>query len=485
MEHNESKTTEQWIDIIAHNELPAITSTALMLDKFSNDDKSSLPKLSEAILHDQALSSCLLKVANNIQHIGVNKVTTVSRAAVILGVQAVKNICLTAKLVSSLLASKSLDVNVYNELTQLMANSFYAGMLAKMMVPHYSEEIQEEVYLAAMLYRIGESAFWSSGGQLAENIAAQREEQGVNFDNYCKAHIGSSFSDLSKGLASTWNLSDLLIKALDQPTSRTDEIKTIYFADKLSSIIAMPADREDEYCQLLESIADLMGINQRQLKVRIEHTREQACKLLSSYGAEDLTERLKGLPTQKDFVQPAKSDVIEADISKEKSLLDTFMKLTQLMRSSKDLNEYLQLTLVESAKAFAWQRCSFLMLVDDKKSVKSRFAYNQNVEKDSFKVSINISDNDNIISRVLKEKKPVLINDYKSAQWCDLFTEQLVDLINNGQMILVPVHIGNKNIGVVCAQNFQDDELISGQDFKQFSGLIEHLNMCLTMMMFR
>ena len=86
------KTTEQWIELIANTELPAITSTARMLDKFSNDDKSSLPQLSKAILHDQALSSCLLKVANNAQHIGINKVTTISRATVILGIQTVKNV---------------------------------------------------------------------------------------------------------------------------------------------------------------------------------------------------------------------------------------------------------------------------------------------------------------------------------------------------------------------------------------------------------
>ena len=50
---------QYWVDVIAKNELPAITSTAKMLDKFNNDDKSSLPKLSKAILHDQALASCL------------------------------------------------------------------------------------------------------------------------------------------------------------------------------------------------------------------------------------------------------------------------------------------------------------------------------------------------------------------------------------------------------------------------------------------
>ena len=145
MSNKTRKSTEHLIELIANTELPAITSMAKMLDSFSNDDKSSLPKLSKAILHDQALSSCLLKVANNTQFMGVNKVTTVSRATVVLGIQNVKNVCLTARLVDSLLANKSLDIRVYKKLTQLMANSFFAGMLAKMMVPKYSEEVQEEV----------------------------------------------------------------------------------------------------------------------------------------------------------------------------------------------------------------------------------------------------------------------------------------------------------------------------------------------------
>ncbi len=110
-------SAEHWVDIIAKSELPAITSTAKMLDKFNNDDKSSLPKLSQAILHDQALSSCLLKVANSVQHFSVNKVNTVSRAAVILGIRSVKNICLTSKLVEGLLSNKELNPKIYHQLT--------------------------------------------------------------------------------------------------------------------------------------------------------------------------------------------------------------------------------------------------------------------------------------------------------------------------------------------------------------------------------
>jgi HD-like signal output (HDOD) protein len=475
------QTTEQWVDLIANSELPAITSTARMLDKFSNDDKSSLPKLSEAILHDQGLSSCLLKVANNIQHISINKVTTVSRASVVLGIQTVKNICLTSKLVSSLLASKNLDINVYEQLTQLMANSFYAGMLAKMMVPNYSEEVQEEVYLAAMLYRIGESAFWSAGGDVAKKLANHEANSPQDFEQYCRQEMGINFTELSKGLAGTWSLSDLLIKALDQPTTRTDEVKVIYFADKLSTIIAKPEGCEEDYNHLLKEIANIVGISVRQLTVRIEHTRKQAEKLLTSYGAEILTERINSLPTVEDFKSIGGEFDNKEVVSKEKALLNGFMKLTKLIQNSKDFNEYLQLTLENLALTFAFDRSSFLMLVDDRARVKSRLVVNKSALEDISKINIGIEHSDNVIARVISTDTAALINNHQEIRWRDLITQEICELIEEGVIAFVPVKIGGKVIGVICLQFINPQQKIGTQDFQQICCFIEHLNMCLTM----
>jgi len=484
------KTTEQWIELFANTELPAITSTARMLDKFSNDDKSSLPKLSQAILHDQALSSYLLKVANNVQHKGVNKITTVSRATVVLGIQTVKNVCLTAKLVDSLLTSKSIDFRVYKKLMQLMANSFYAGMLARMMVPNYGEEIQEEVYLAALLYGIGETAFWSGGGEYADQLAQAVDIDSPGFKEYCEQEIGTTFNALSRGLANTWNLSDLLLKALDEPEDRTNEIKTIFFADKLSTSIAQPGESEDDFNSLLEDIAKIMKISVKQLKVRIEDTREQATKLLRSYGAEVLIDLIKELPIASNFGQKTRFAPI-TQITKEKSLLSAFMKLTNLMKSSRDLNEYLQSALVDCVTTFEFDRCSFLMMSDDKSQVKSRFVFNGQAEDDTTRIAFHIRQSDNAIGRVLESKVPALINDYTHRQWRDLVTKELVEFIHDGALAIVPVKIGNKAIGVICAQYFFDNKKsktkkqLSTDDFDQLCSFVEHLNMCLTMIMIR
>ena len=194
-------TPSQWIEGLAKKELPAITSMASVLDKFSNDDISSIPKLSKVILHDQALSSCVLRVANSSDRASINKVTTVSRAAIMLGIHSIKNICLTSKILEGLLRSKNLAPPVYDRLMMLMANAFYAGMLARVMVPNYDESTQEEVYLAAMLYHIGETSFWSTGSDLTKKLIQKANLPNAEFQKYCASIIGVNFKDFLPLLA--------------------------------------------------------------------------------------------------------------------------------------------------------------------------------------------------------------------------------------------------------------------------------------------
>ena len=472
---------EHWVDIIAKSELPAITSTARMLDKFNNDDKSSLPKLSQAILHDQALSSCLLKVANSVQHFSINKVNTVSRASVILGIRAVKNICLTSKLVEGLLANKELNPVVYQQLTQSMASSFYAGLLAKMMAPQYAEDTQEELYLAAMLYRIGETAFWIVGGSSAVKLLSYDDMTTENFRQKCIREIGCDFSQLSTELVKTWSLSDLLLKALDKPKSRTIEIQIIYFADKLSNTIANPSGSAEEFQQLLADIAKLTGLNVRQLVLKIEHLRERANKLLASYGASALIKHIKPLPKECDF-KGNKYQVLKPNPEKETNILNTYIELNTLLKSSTDLTEFIRLTLQAMSKIFSFEHCSFFLVVDDKRSIKSRFTYDITGQQTDINTKFSLVRSNNVFSYAMDNAQAILIKDRQEAKWYQFITGEIAEFIVKGSVIFCPIKVGQTPIGVITAQVFQHDKEISIADFDHCSALADHLNLCLTML---
>jgi len=480
------KHGEQILEKIVQQELPAITSTVKMLDKFVDDDVSSLSKLSEAILHDQALASCVLKVANSVNHFGITKVTTVSRATVMLGIHNVKNICLTSKVIDGLLQSKNLTPELYQHLSQTMAASFHAGVLAKMMVPLHNEDTQEQIYLAAMLYRIGETAFWSSGDPAAEQLLLIKSLNSLDFEQECEQVIGTNFNELSKGLAKAWNLDDLLIKALDQPESRTVEIQLIYLADKLARFIQSPPSKEEEFEQILARIQALLGISDATLRTNIEKARSQAIKLLNSYGANKLTRYIHKMPV---FEKPSEDIIVEEtveaetplEISDEKALLNTVMQLTQLAQKSKDFNEFLLLTLRSISNDLHFERASFFMLNADKKQLTARFSVDKLGNNDHLKLQLSCENSSNLLAYTAKSDTRCLVNEPHSKQWRQYITKELVELIENGVICSTALKINDHCVGVISAQLFDKKARINTTEFNRFCFLVEHLAMCLTL----
>jgi HD-like signal output (HDOD) protein len=451
-----------------------------MLDKYSNDDISSIPYLSKAILHAQGLSSCLLRVSNNSQRAAVSKVSTVSRAAIVLGIRAVKNICLTSKILEGLLDSKNLVPEILHRLTMLMANAFYAGLLAKMMVPDHSDDTQEELYLAAMLYHIGETSFWSTPSDIANTLIKDVNLAPKKFNKRCEQSLGITFSGLSIGLAKTWNLGDLLIKALDQPDSRTSEMQTISLSNQLSGAISCPPDNKIEFDNILKRISGIIKIEVHFLKERINQTRELAIELLSSYGASVLEHHIKALPKGDDFNQITNHSFM-AEVSKEKALLATLKQLSKLCKSSKNINEFLTFTLQQSAINLGFNRCAFWVIPANASQIEARTSYNEVGHAETFHSTITIKGSSNLVSHVIEMDNAIYVNDCNHHKWINYMTPELSTLIKQGIICFVPVKIGDKMVGLISGQIFKKTEKFDNDDFSQFCFLTEHLNMCISL----
>lgn len=476
----ELKTKEQWIDFIAQQELPALTSTARLLEKFENDDVSSLPKLSKAILHDQALSTCVIKVANSINRTGVTAVTTVSRATVVLGMQTVKNICLTSKIIDGLLKNEHLGLPVYNRIKRLMARSFFAGQLAKMMVPEYSDDVQEELYLASMLHNVGETAFWSVDSPINKELIKYTGCSEHEYRQKCDELLGLSFEELSIGLAKNWNLGDLLIKSFDEPGYRTKEVQVISLATKLSHYIDSPPESAEKFDNVVDEICSILKINDRKLKHRIELTRENSIKLLKSYGADSLVEYLKPLPLSGDFKISSLKHHEGSSQTKDAIQLEVIQNLTQLSVSSSDINDFLQTTLIGISQTLNFDRNCFLLLSKDKSTVSCRFSYDSYGRKEKYVFSANIDKSQNVFRQSLLSKEPIVINSMHDKESVDLVSKDVSKLMEEGRLIVAPIQIVNTCIGFSCSITGKSKEHFTEKEISTFQLLIQQLNMCLS-----
>jgi len=475
-----SQKAQPWIDKISEQEMPALASTVRELENLAKDDTASLAKLGQAVLHDHALTSSVLKVANSSLHMSRNPVTTVSRAAVVLGLSTIKNICITSKLLSSLLKNKNLTPGVYNRLIKLMAQSFHAGMLAKMMVEKHDVEIQEQTFIAALLNKLGESAFWSIGGEVTDNLD---KELVVLHDKQAQTklivkELGISFENMSLGLARNWNLGDILINSLLEPQLRTPEIQSINLAVQLSELLADPDYDVKTLNGLHSKISKVMGVSIKEAEIKISNCADTTIKLLHSYGAGVLTKFINHSSKNKD-----NQDAPEKPISSEALQLQIIRELAFLPSEGGDFNVVIQTALEGIYRCIKMDRAMVLLRNNKIRTLAPRFISSHDAANVKKQFTFNIAGITNIFTYTMKYNEPIWVKDHNDDKFKGYLNPNIKQIVPNTGFFIAPLLWKNKCIGVFYAdKNLEkDNNLLSENDFMTFTLFVQQTNLCLSL----
>ena len=460
-------------------EMPALTSTVRMLEQLAEDDTSSLQKLGQRVMHDSALTTSILRVANSASYIGVNRVTTVSRAAVVLGFKAIKNICITTRLLGSLLKNKDLDPKVYQRLLKLMARSFHAAILAKRMMADYDDDTQEEAFIAALLYNLGESAFWSMGGEMTVHLDRLLREAGKGQEQIVRETLGVSFDRLTIGLARSWHLSDILIKALKDPRQRTPELQVIQLANQCSAQLAGEGPAGVDPQALLRQMSQASGIEPDTMRQVLAGCADEAENLLNSYGARALLPFVPRVGRQFDRGAgraPAAIDIREADLELQLKLL---RKLTLMATAKPDFNQVLQTTLQGIHRGLGMDRAIFFMIAADKQSLAPRQLYCTDSDRVRHQFVVDISDGDNVFFQVMSLLQPLKIAGHQDPQWRQHLPPALCQSTSSRGFFLAPAVLDKQCLGVFFADCQETDRPVTEAQFAGFTHFCQQANLCL------
>jgi HD-like signal output (HDOD) protein len=478
------KGVEYWTKRISDQEMPALCSTVRDLEQLAKDDVSSLSLLGRSVMHDNALTSRILRVANSATYNkGINQVSTVSRAAVVLGFDTIRNICLTARLLSSLLESHNLSDSVFKRLLKLMAQSFHGAMIARMMVSDRDEALREEVFIATLLYRIGESAFWSTGGTLVDELDAKLLSNPDSVDqlSIIRGELGTSFNQLTQGIARNWGLGGMLLKALNNPDERTPEIRCIFIADKLAESLAQPQLDPQGFQKRLKQAADMLDISIEEFNLRLVRCNQATHKLAVDYGAKILVEFIPD--TEKvfeslDAPQP-ESILREANLSIQ---LTKLRELTGFAITKTDFNQVMQTALEGIFTGVGVDRCGVLLLSPNRKTLLPRVAMGDDAQTMKTNFVIELTDHKSIFAQCIEQKKPYWVSQVSGSEPQSLATDLTEDLSREG-FLIAPLMVGTKVLGVFYADRHASFRRFESIDFDAFTHFSQLANVCFSVAM--
>lgn len=480
--------SEAWVDHISDKQLPALSSTVRTLEHLVKDDTVSLAKLGQSVLHDYALTSSILRVANSAAYMGRNQVTTVSRAAVVLGYGTIKNICITAKLLGSLLDNNNLTEAVYIRILKQMAQSFHAGMLTQALLPDLSENKREEIFISALLHHIGESAFWCSGGLITEHMDEQLKHidpaDSIEVDMIVRKELGTTFNEISIGLADSWNLGDNFIATIKDPKNYTKESNIVSLADELSIAIANPSKNKIRLKKLLEQIGDATGLKPETLKSTIEQCTKKTEELLESYGAGVLVQYLH--PGATALPNPESEGLPQND---EKLQLQILRELTALTTEGGDFNVVIQTALEGIYRGIGMDKVIIMVKNNQKKVLEPRFISGEKSQQLKELFCLNLNTAENVFTYALKNAESVWVAQFDDPNWHKLITKPVRNITHNDGFFLAPVMWDKHCIGLIYADRYNRKhnkrDKLNIDDYNAFLHFAQQTNLCLSIILRR
>ena len=463
----ENKGLGYWVHRISDEEMPALCSMVKSLESLSEDDVSSLSKLGRSVMHDNGLTSRILRVANSvIYNKGRNQITTVSRAAVVLGFNTLRNICLTARLISSLLESRELDERVHSRLLARMAGSFQAAMLARMMQPELDEQSQEEVFIAALLYHLGESAFLSTGAEDALFLVNELELANAEDANaIVRRRLGTSFNQLTQGLAGQWGLGELLTKSLKNPQQRTGEVQCIYLANAISD--AMSAGDNDQLAMLIDKASTMLDMPEREFRAKVQRCTHATMKLAEAYGAKGMADYLRAT-SDKPLDVARQTPDNELSAGDDATQLMQLRKLSALAESGGDFNEVVMTTLTGLKDGVGLNHCGVFLLSRDRNSLLLRIVLGLDDQGQQLLQELPL-DAESPFEPVVKLKQ--------SVRLATGIPEPVQGLAAGG-LVAAPLVVESKAIGVFYGCNRDGSVLINDEQYGAFLHFTRQANLC-------
>lgn len=271
-----------WLDRIRDQELPIFGRTAEQIRELTDNDKAAVSQLADAILRDPGMTAKLLRIANSVifNTSGI-PITTVSRAVVMLGFDMVRQVALSVAFVDALLRGP-----VRERVLREMARACHAAVQARWLAAKRHDPQSEEVFIAALLYRFGEMAFWCFAGAAGDELDEALRHDPQYPGDVEQSLLGFRLHQLTAALTRDWRVSPLLQSVLKGGYSKRSREQAVVFAFRLAEGSEGGWNTECARARLKEA-AEYLQVPTEDIAGAVMKNAVEAAMIAECYGAGD------------------------------------------------------------------------------------------------------------------------------------------------------------------------------------------------------
>jgi len=195
------------------DKMPAFRSSVQRLLQLSTDLNADSREIVQVIETDPLMTVKVLKVINSPFYGLAQKISSVQRAVVHLGINTIKNMALSVAAIGILPAQNQAGFDTRAFLLHSLTTAALCKMLAeRLRVPLLQSS---DYFVAGLLHDFGKIVFAEFIPTTYKQVLQTASEQGVNLYQIELEMLGIDHSQAGKLLAQHWGLADDLIEAID------------------------------------------------------------------------------------------------------------------------------------------------------------------------------------------------------------------------------------------------------------------------------
>ncbi|MBW1803856.1 MAG: HDOD domain-containing protein, partial [Deltaproteobacteria bacterium] len=250
--------------------LPSLPHILLKLIEACGREDSTIKEISHIINKDSSLTAKVLKMVNSAYYGLSHRVTSIEHALVLLGIDAVKNISISASVNQ---AFGQVKMNALFDLKVFWRHSLTCAVLARLISKKVSYPSPDEAFLSGLLHDIGKLVLWVNFPKEYGGILKSSKDQ-MDLVLAGEARHGATHCEVGAWLLDQWQLQSFMTDAILYHHESVDRIhhalplvKIIYAAN-----ILCPEINKEESVKLgiTENLLGLKGPEVEELTLQTE-----------------------------------------------------------------------------------------------------------------------------------------------------------------------------------------------------------------------
>lgn len=235
-EHSATPLENLLAEMDKGGDFPALSHTISEINHAVGDENSRANRMTEIILRDISLTKKLLRLVNAAHYgtFGSQPISTISRAVVILGFDAVRNAAVALMLFEHLHNHANVDA-----LRGEAVDSFFRGVLGRLLAASAGVRDSEEAFISALFRDLGRLMARFHFFEQTERVATLMEEEMLDAQSASHKILGASYDELGLAIVKHWNFPPNILHAMSPMSAVPPKKPAVSESGRLQTVANM------------------------------------------------------------------------------------------------------------------------------------------------------------------------------------------------------------------------------------------------------